>query len=609
MMPDRPDHSPENVEVVRVEQCTDAMQYIVLSPRVKKRKSSILCKDGQGKESIALLHLLTPGTLQHGSPIHLSILPSFLAHLPSSIRKLRITFVLPIRFWRFEYGPSKSSYFSVEDLENAVETDGRVNLCITLEEESIKVTFRDTKHHASVDLDHLDMKPFTYIFHLPDNHSEALFEPIAVYYKEEECFVPLSEWEESSIPSTGLGTTIQMSCCPTRTPGISPRPIAQLPIEILSLIFEFLSFDKYKSPIKGLDKEYLVSFQRLSAVCQVWKAVSVAYLDDLFASMKERHARLKAYPNAGRLWTSLQFARRFDNDISVKMAKDVIAGSPNVMEVEMDAFWNKEEAKIVLRAIKGLVKLDSVAFGGRSLRKWKKDEVEKFMWRMDDRITKFRAENVEDSASSTSPGLQLSPNLKRLVLHTYPPLPSLSLPLSLIRLILSNLCPLPPSVSGTCLPPLLEHLEIELTSYWPDGKISILTTPLDLSHLKYLTRLYLDGGEETSNLVSSQLFHTLRNAEEINFIDVWYCVVDWEFTGFVFSDFIYWFFGDRRVKEEGDVVDEAENMKTTRGHELRVQLFFGGWLEEEICKARSTLREFGVSEADEDAWVRESGEW
>ncbi|KAH8930214.1 hypothetical protein BT69DRAFT_1275622 [Atractiella rhizophila] len=55
--------------------------------------------------------------------------------------------------------------------------------------------------------------------------------------------------------------------------------------------------------------------------------------------------------------------------------------------------------------------------------------------------------------------------------------------------------------------------------------------------------------------------------------------------------------------------DGAEKVKTTRGRGLRVQLFFGGWLEDEICKGRSTLRKFGVSEENEDTWVREGGEW
>ncbi|KAH8930695.1 hypothetical protein BT69DRAFT_315595 [Atractiella rhizophila] len=52
-------------------------------------------------------------------------------------------------------------------------------------------------------------------------------------------------------------------------------------------------------------------------------------------SLKEMHARLTAYPNAGRLRTCLSF--KIDDDISVEMVKDVIAGLPNVTEVEMNA--------------------------------------------------------------------------------------------------------------------------------------------------------------------------------------------------------------------------------------------------------------------------------
>ncbi|KAH8921499.1 hypothetical protein BT69DRAFT_1335503 [Atractiella rhizophila] len=268
-----------------------------------------------------------------------------------------------------------------------------------------------------------NLQPFTSMFHLPDNRSEVMFKPMALYFEEEGSFVPLSEGEESSIPSTSLGIIIQISCSPTRSPAISLCTITHLPTEILSLIFEILSFDKYEHPIEDLDDEYLVSFKRVSAISQLWKAVSVPYFDDLLVSMKKRHARLKAYPNAGRLWTKLWFWEE-DYDVSVEMVKDVIAGSPNVRSVYIVAFWNEDEAKIVLHAIEGLRKLDCITFRCLGLRKWKKDE---------------------DPASSTSPGLQLSSELKRPELHTYPPLPSLSLPPTLTYLDLSNLCPLPPS--------------------------------------------------------------------------------------------------------------------------------------------------------------------
>ncbi|KAH8923548.1 hypothetical protein BT69DRAFT_1281388 [Atractiella rhizophila] len=224
---------------------------------------------------------------------------------------------------------------------------------------------------------------------------------------------------------------------------------------------------------------------------------------------------------------------------------------------------------------------------------------------MGDRIRYFDAYYVEDSIPSSSPGLQLPSGIKSLGLLAYPPLQSLSFPYTLMHLRLSNLCPLPPSVSGTCLPPLLEQLDIKLAPYSPDGKISVLPTPLDLSHLKHLTELYLDGGMETSNLISPQFFHTLTKAKAINVIDVQYCVVDWEFMGFVFSDFIRGFFGDRGANEEWDMMGEVVEPRQCY---LRVQLFFGEWPEEEIYKAGSTLREFGVREGDEDSWVREGGE-
>ncbi|KAH8927959.1 hypothetical protein BT69DRAFT_1277447 [Atractiella rhizophila] len=602
MMLDRPDHCTENVGMAG--QRADALQSSASPGNVEKERL-ISPKDDQGTESIALIHLITAAELQHGTPIHLSILPSFISRLPPSIHTLRIKFVLPIRFWKLKYGPSKSSYFSLEGHENKGEPDGAVILCITLEEESIMVTFGDTKHRASVELERLSRKPFTCTFHLPDNRSQVLFEPVALYSKRQRRFIPLSEWEESTIPSTDLRTTIQLSLSTTQPTGISLCSITHLPPEILSLIFEFLSFDESERLKEGTG--YLVDFERLSAVCQLWKAVSAPYLSEA-VSVKEMHARLTAYPNAGRLWTSLWFRKQLVNDISVDRAKDVIAGSPNVTYVHLDAIWNEEEAKIVLHAIEGLRKLDDIWFGGQGWRKWKKDEVENFMLRMGDRIRTFRAFDVKDSASSPSLGLQLSSDLNELELRAYPPLPSLSLTLTLTQLLLSNLCPLPPSVSGSCLPSLLEHLEITLAPYSPDGKTSMLPSPLDFSHLKHLTSLYLDGGEETSNLVSPQFFHTLTNAKAMGYIEVRYCVVDWEFTPFVFSDFICWFFGDRGVKEEGDTADGAEKVKTTRGRWLRVQLFFGGWLEDEICKARSTLKEFVVSKENEYIWVREGGE-
>ncbi|KAH8930259.1 hypothetical protein BT69DRAFT_908560 [Atractiella rhizophila] len=526
-----------------------------------------------------MVHLITPVTLRRGSLLYLSILDSLCARLPPSIHTLQITFVLPHRFWNVAL--SKLFPFSLAGLEKEVEPEGTVNLCIVLKEEGIMLTFQDFKHYASMDSDDLDVKPFTCTFQVPDNRSEVIFNPIAQYSKQEQCFIPISNWEESTITSTSMETTIQLSLSSSQNPGINPCTITKLPTEILSLIFEFLSFDQYERLIEGVDNEYLVSFQQLSAVCLLWKAVSVPYLDHNI-SIKERHARLKQYPHAGRRWMSLFFERRFDDAINTKMAKDVITGSPNVTSVLVDAFWNEEEARVVLHAIEGLTRLDSIGFGGQGLRKWKMDEVENFMHRMGDRIRSFRAYDVEDSASSTSLSLQLSSDLEHLELHTYPPLPSLSLALTLTWLSLSDLCPLPPSISGSCLPPLLEHLEIMLGPYSPAGKISILSTPLGLSHLQHLTRLYLDGGKETSNLVSPQFFHTLRNAKAIATIDVQYCLVHWEFSGFIFSDFICWFFGDRGVKVEGDVMDDVEMVEMITGRRLSVKLFFGAWLEGEM---------------------------
>ncbi|KAH8913542.1 hypothetical protein BT69DRAFT_162248 [Atractiella rhizophila] len=182
LVPDQPNHCAENVEVVQVRQCTNALQSSVLSPKMKQRKSSILGKDDQGtdSDSIALAHLITPVELTHGTPIHLSILPSFLSRLPPSIHTLQVTFDLALEFWSSAL--SKLFCFSLEGLENAVGCDNTMNLSIALEEKSITVTFGDHKHDASVDLDDLDVKPpFTCMFHLPDNRSEAIFDLVALY--------------------------------------------------------------------------------------------------------------------------------------------------------------------------------------------------------------------------------------------------------------------------------------------------------------------------------------------------------------------------------------------------------------------------------------------
>ncbi|KAH8930388.1 hypothetical protein BT69DRAFT_1328021 [Atractiella rhizophila] len=355
---------------------------------------------------------------------------------------LRITFVLPLEFWREYYELLKLSYFSLAGIKNEVEPDGAVILCIVLEEECITVAFGDTKRC------------------IRGIGGPVLFEPVALYLKEQQRFIPLSEWEESTIPSTFLGTTIQLFLPTTQPTGIGLCSITHLPPEVLSLIFEFLSFNESEMLIEGTG--YLVSYERLSAVCQLWKAVSASYLSEV--SVKEMYARLTAYPNAGRLWTYLLFESE-DDDISIAMAKGVIAGSPNVI----------------------LTRLDDVMFRGQGWRKWKKDEVENFMSRMGDRIRTFHAFDVEDSASSTSPALQLSSDLEGLELLTYPPLP-----FTLTWLELSYLCPLPQTTRG-------RRLRIALFfGAWRGGEIRMARSALrdfDVSEKDKYTWVW-EGGEE-----------------------------------------------------------------------------------------------------------------
>ncbi|KAH8923435.1 hypothetical protein BT69DRAFT_1281464 [Atractiella rhizophila] len=198
---------------------------------------------------------------------------------------------------------------------------------------------------------------------------------------------------------------------------------------------------------------------------------------------------------------------------------------------------------------------------------------------MGDRIRKLAARGVEDSAHSTTGGLQIPSRLEYLELDEYPPSPYLSLPHTLHRLHLSNMCPLPLSISAHSLPPLLEDLRLVLAPFSADGKTSILPTPLDLSHLTQLTTLYLDGGEETSNLVSRRFFSTLKNATAISRVTLEYCVMEYV----DFPDFIHWFF-----REKGDQVDYGKT-----GEYLDVCLFFGDWQEDEIEIARGTLEDCG----------------
>ncbi|KAH8918934.1 hypothetical protein BT69DRAFT_1285270 [Atractiella rhizophila] len=127
----------------------------------------------------------------------------------------------------------------------------------------------------------------------------------------------------------------------------------------------------------------------------------------------------------------------------------------------------------------------------------------------------------------------------------------------------------------------------------------MLPPPLDLTHLTHLTILYLDGGEETSNLVHHRFFGTLRNATAIKSIQLMYCVLDF----LDFPDFIRWFFGeDRRVtKSDGDGLNWDEE-KWTIGSTLKVFLFVAEWDEDEIEISRMTLREFEVLEQDAGVW-------
>ncbi|KAH8930273.1 hypothetical protein BT69DRAFT_1328075 [Atractiella rhizophila] len=565
-----------------------------------EQETSTLLQSAQGLDRpdlIALAHLITPVRLKRGTPIHLSILSSFLTCLPPSVHMLRITFVLPLRFWTSAYGPSKLSYFSLERLENALESDGTVNLCITLEENTVALTFGNPQHHESVD--DLPTKPFTCTFDLlPGNHSQVIFSPIASYSNYEQCFVPVSV-SEPVTPSHRLGTIIQLSLTSTPTQRNTPCTISQLPAELLSLIFESIAFRKYERPDYGdVDDKVLESFNRVSAVCQLWKTISVPYWN-VPRSIEKKLARLKLYPDAGRLWRTHEFAEAS----SVAMVKRLLAGSPNLTCVEIDAFWDEEEAKIALNAIQGLKNLEVVSFGPKGARKWTNGEVETFMLEMGSRIRHFSVCEVVDQspASSTlsaSAGLQLFPGLVSLMLQRYPLFSPLSFPHTLLDLTLSHMCPLPPSISSTPLPPLLNRLDLSLAPY---GKTSVLSTPLDLSHLSNLTLLLLDGGGETSNLVSPQLFRTLRNAKSIEVIDVRCCVVEW----LGFPQYIRWFFGDRGKMDVDAEQNVADKKIQTREVMLRVLLFFGEWRKEDISVARKTMREAAVTSW---SWVRECGD-
>ncbi|KAH8924158.1 hypothetical protein BT69DRAFT_1280817 [Atractiella rhizophila] len=461
---------------------------------------------------------------------------------------------------------SKLSYLSLKRAKNVLRNDGAINLHITINTENVSVAFLAVGGHtSSIERDFKSesyplasyFDPFTRTF--PFFRQNAIFAPIASYSTHKRHFIPIGENESSSLPSLTTATIIQLS-----VPPLTPCSISRLPVELLSLAFSFLD-----------------QTSNLSNVCELWKEVSVPYWDEPH-SLVRKYEWLKRYPSAGRLWNKLTF----DKSMDVRMVKEVIAGSPNVTEVVMDAFWNEEEASIVLNAIEGLERMNDVTFRKTGSRKWRKEKIENFMQRMGDRIRKFRVwSGVEDSPASASAGLRLSSRLEYLGLDKYPPLPSLSLSRTLKHLQLSNMCPLPSSISDYTLPPLLEYLNIKLSPFSVTGKTSILPTPLDLSHLTHLTDLFLYGGEETSNLVSRKFFSTLKNATVIQKIWLSYCVVD----SSDFPDFIRWFFGDWRLRgaEKGDREDGSKI-----GEHLQVHLFFGEWSEEEIAIARSTMAKY-----------------
>ncbi|KAH8915580.1 hypothetical protein BT69DRAFT_1288648, partial [Atractiella rhizophila] len=218
---------------------------------------------------------------------------------------------------------------------------------------------------------------------------------------------------------------------------------------------------------------------------------------------------------------------------------------------------------------------------------------------MGDRIRRLKVYDVEDSPVSASADLHLSSRLEYLWLAKYPPLPSLSLPRTLRHLELCNMCPLPSSISDYRLPPLLEDLTVVLASFSANVKTSILLSPFDLSHLTHLTYLILDGGEETSNLVSREFFSTLKNAKWICRIELRFCVM----YSSDFPDFIRWFFGDWRVRGIEQWVD-----RKAIGRHLEVRLFFGEWSEDEIVIARRTMGDCTTGVTTSRSGVWEPGE-
>ncbi|KAH8925669.1 hypothetical protein BT69DRAFT_1295492 [Atractiella rhizophila] len=413
---------------------------------------------------------------------------------------------------------SKLSYLSIEQVKNVVDNNGVINFRIIINPENVTVTLLEVEGHLPVVQRAYD-NPYTRTF--PLLREIALFFPMATCREYQGRYIPFRDYESSSLPSLRTASIIN-----------SPSHIQ---------IFSHVA-------------------SNVSDVCELWREVSAPYWGEP-NSVVDKYERLKRYPGAGRLWDRLSFGE----GMGVGIAKELIAGSPNVTTVWIHAFWNEEEAKIVFDAIQGLKRVNDVRLW-RSSRKWKKEEIENALWRMGDKIRHFKACDVEDSPASASAGLYLSSRLRYLYLSQHPPLPSLSLPHTVKHLALSNMCPLPSCISEYPLPPLLEHLTIVLAPFFADGKISILPSPIDLSHLTHLTHLILDGDS----------------------IDV--------------PDFIRWFFGDWRVRgaRRGNWVD-GEKV----GWHLQVHLFFGDWNEEEIVIARRVLEEYP---RNEESGIWESGE-